>query len=134
MVCFQSSLHGLSLVWSKLMSALICNLFITLSTYDTKDWRQLLGTEGIIWRRQYRQLDDKEVYEQILLECPCQHFNESSRKKYVSGEELLKDTPSYFLVTDPKFARFYMLPKIHKRLHDEPRRPVLNFELIFRHF
>ena len=28
-----------------------------------------------------------------------------------------KDTLDYFSVKDPKFARFYLLPKIHKRLH-----------------
>ena len=26
---------------------------------------------------------------------------------------------------DPKFARFYLLPKIHKRLHNVPGRPVI---------
>ena len=36
-----------------------------------------------------------------------------------------KDTLYYFLVKDPKVARFYSLPKIHKRLHDVPRRPVI---------
>ena len=25
---------------------------------------------------------------------------------------------NYFLVKDPKFARFYILPQIHKRLHN----------------
>ena len=35
------------------------------------------------------------------------------------------DTLSYFLVKDPKLARFYLSPKIHKRLHDVPGRPVI---------
>ena len=26
---------------------------------------------------------------------------------------------------DPKFARFYLLPKINKRLHNVPDRPVI---------
>ena len=26
---------------------------------------------------------------------------------------------------DPKFARFYLLPKTHKRLHNVPGRPVI---------
>ena len=37
-----------------------------------------------------------------------------------------KDTLDYFLVKDPKFSRFYLLPKIQKRLHDVPGRPVIS--------
>ena len=40
--------------------------------------------------------------------------------------DLSKDTLDYFLVKDPKFARFYLLPKIHKRLHNAPGRPVIS--------
>ena len=40
--------------------------------------------------------------------------------------DLSSDTLNYFLVKDPKFARFYLLPKIHKRLHDVPGRPVIS--------
>ena len=36
------------------------------------------------------------------------------------------DTVNYFLVKYPKFARFYLLPKIHKRLHEVPGRPVIS--------
>ena len=35
-----------------------------------------------------------------------------------------KENIQYFEVKDPKFARFYLLPKIHKQLHDVPDRPV----------
>ena len=37
-----------------------------------------------------------------------------------------KDTLDYFLVKDLKFAIFYLLPKIHKWLHDVPGRPVIS--------
>ena len=40
--------------------------------------------------------------------------------------DLDADTIKYFMVKDPKFARFYLLPKIHKRLHDVPGRPVIS--------
>ena len=40
--------------------------------------------------------------------------------------DLSKDTLDYFLVKDPKFTRFCLLPKIHKRLHDVPGRPVIS--------
>ena len=39
---------------------------------------------------------------------------------------LSQDTLSCFLVKDPKFARFYLLPKTHKRLYDVPGRPVIS--------
>ena len=36
-----------------------------------------------------------------------------------------KESIKYFEVKDPKFARFYLLPKIHKRLNNVPGRPVI---------
>ena len=35
-------------------------------------------------------------------------------------------TLNYFLLKDPKFARFYLLPKVHKRLYDVPGKPVIS--------
>ena len=40
--------------------------------------------------------------------------------------DLSNDTLNYFLVKDPKFARFYLLTKIHKRLYNVPGRPVIS--------
>ena len=37
-----------------------------------------------------------------------------------------KDTLDYFLVKDPKSPRFYLITKIHKRLHDEAGRPMIS--------
>ena len=72
----------------------------------------------------YRQLDDKEVYEQVpdnssVLANTLIKVLEKIRLR----GDLSKDTLDYFLVKDPKFARFYLLPKIHKRLYDLPGRP-----------
>ena len=36
------------------------------------------------------------------------------------------DSLKYFLVKDPKFARFYLFSKIHKRLHNVPGRHVIS--------
>ena len=36
------------------------------------------------------------------------------------------DTVNYFLAKYPKFAKFYLLPKIHKRLHELPGRSVIS--------
>ena len=73
----------------------------------------------------YRQLDDKEVYEQVpdnssVLANTLIKVLEKIRLR----GDLSKDTLDYFLVKDPKFARFYLLPKIHKQLHDVPGRLV----------
>ena len=40
--------------------------------------------------------------------------------------DLIADTIKYFMVKDPKFARFNLLPKIHKWLHDVSGRPVIS--------
>ena len=49
-----------------------------------------------------------------------------SLEKIKKRGDLSQDTLNYFLVKDPKFARFYLLPKIHKRLYDVPGRPVIS--------
>ena len=36
------------------------------------------------------------------------------------------NTLKYFDVEEPKFGKFYLLPKIHKRLHNVPGRPVIS--------
>ena len=36
------------------------------------------------------------------------------------------NTLNYFLVKDPIFVRFYLLPKIHKPLHNVPGKPVIS--------
>ena len=46
-------------------------------------------------------------------------------KIHMSGD-FWKDTLDYFLVKDPKLARFYLLPKIHKQLHDVPGGPLIS--------
>ena len=39
--------------------------------------------------------------------------------------DLKRDNLDYFIMKDSKLARFYLLPKIHKRLHNVPCRPVI---------
>ena len=78
-------------------------------------------------KQAYRQLDDKEVYEQVP-DDPSVLANTLMKalEKIRLRGDLSKDTLDYFLVKDPKFARFYLLPKIHKRLHDVPGRLVIS--------
>ena len=40
--------------------------------------------------------------------------------------DVCTDTLNHFLFKDAKFARFYLLPKIHKRLCNVPMRPVIS--------
>ena len=91
------------------------------------------GSVVVVWDREdylketYRQLDDKEVYEQVP-DDPSTLANTLMKtlEKIRQRGDFSKDTLDYFLVEDPKFARFYLLPKIHKRLHDVPGRPVIS--------
>ena len=40
--------------------------------------------------------------------------------------DLKRNNLDCFIMKGPKFARFYLLPKIHKRLHNVPGRPVIS--------
>ena len=40
--------------------------------------------------------------------------------------DLKRDNLDYFIIKNPKFARFYLRPKIHKRLHNVPSRPIIS--------
>ena len=91
------------------------------------------GSAVIVWDRDdylkeaYKQLEDKDVYEEVpndtsILINTIMH----ALKKIRIGGDLLNDTLNYFLVKDLKFARFYLLPKIHKRLYNVPSKPVIS--------
>ena len=73
-----------------------------------------------------KQLGDSDVYEEIPDDpeplISTIHRTEKIRKR----GDLKKETIKYFEVKDPKFARFYLLPKIHKRLNNVPGRPVIS--------
>ena len=107
--------------------------------YSLKDDKSIIikgadkGSTVIVWDREdyikeaTKQLEDKDVYmevpnDSIALVSTIFKSLEKIRKR----GDLSQDTLNYFLVKDPKFARFYLLPKIHKRLHDVPGRPVIS--------
>ena len=75
----------------------------------------------------HKQLADEEVYEQVTNDSSTLEstiftaLNKIRARKDLSAENL-----EYFFNKDPKFARFYLLPKIHKRLHNVPGRPVIS--------
>ena len=73
-----------------------------------------------------KQLGDEEVYEEVL--------NDTARllktinaaiAKIREWDDLKRDNSDYFIMKDPKFARFYLVHKIHKRLHNVLGRPVV---------
>ena len=87
------------------------------------------GSGVVVWDREeaHKQLSDEEVYEDVT--------NDPSALESTIFIALIKirargdfsaDTAEYFFNNDPKFARFYLLPKIHKRLHNVPSRPVIS--------
>ena len=73
------------------------------------------------------QLSDKDVYREIKgdAECLLMKVIKSVLRKIKNRGDISGETLDYFLVNNPKLGRFYLLPKIHKRLHNVPGRPVI---------
>ena len=74
-----------------------------------------------------KQLEDKDVHEEVQND-PSTLINtimQAFKKKIRIQGNFSNDTLNYFLIKDPKFARFYLLPKI-QRLHHVPGRPVIS--------
>ena len=87
----------------------------------------------VVWVREdyleeaYKQLEDKEGYEEVP-NYPSVLVNtiiKALEKDRLRGD-LFINTLKYFYVEDPKFARVYILPKIHKGLQNVPGRPVIS--------
>ena len=91
------------------------------------------GSEVVVWYREdylkeaHKQLSDEEVHEEVTndpstLESTI--FN--AVNKIRARGDLSVDNLEYFFNKDPRFARFYLLPKIHKRLQNVPGRLVIS--------
>ena len=91
------------------------------------------GSVVVVWVREdylketYKELEDREVWEEVPND-PSVLVNTiiKSLEKISLDGDLSIDTLNYFVVEDPKFARCYLLPKIHKRLHNVHGRPVIS--------
>ena len=91
------------------------------------------GSAVVFWDREdylkeaYKQLEDKDVYEEVQNDSSIviNTIMRALEKIRIRGD-LPNHTLNYFLVKDPKFARFYLLPEIHKRLHNVPGRPTIS--------
>ena len=107
--------------------------------YSLKDDKSIIikvadkGAVVIVWDREdylkeaSKQLEDKEVYLQVSNDSSALVSTIfKSLQKIRKRGDMSQDTLNYFLVKDPRFARFYLLPKVHKRLYDVPGRPVFS--------
>ena len=91
------------------------------------------GSVVVDWDREnylkeaYKQLEDREVYEEVSND-PNVLDNTiiKALEKIRLRGDLSNDTLSYFAVEVPKFATFYLLPKIYNRLHNVPGRSVIS--------
>ena len=74
----------------------------------------------------YKQFDGREVYEEVPND-PNVLANTMMKvlEKIRLHGGLSSDNLNYFFFKDPKFARFYLLSKIHKHLHNVPSRLVI---------
>ena len=109
------------------------------AVYDLKNDKSIViksadkGSAVVVWDREdyvkeaEKQLGDGEVYEDASSDAAplLKTINGVIAKIRKSGD-LKRDTLDYFIMKDPKFARFYLLSKIQKRLHNVPGRPVIS--------
>ena len=92
------------------------------------------GSAVVVWDREDylkeadRQLKDPSVYQEMsgdfvspLIRTIKHHLSNVKLNGDVGQETL-----DYFINDNPRIGRFYMLPKIHKRLHSVPGRPVIS--------
>ena len=91
------------------------------------------GSAVVVWDRDdyikeaENQLGDKDIYEEVCNDPgPLISTIHEVIEKIHKRRDLNADTIKYFMVKDPKFACFYLFPKIHKRLHDVPGHPVIS--------
>ena len=107
--------------------------------YDLKNDKSIVikstdkGSAVVVWDREdyikeaEKQLGDEEVYEEVSNDAaPLLKTINGVIAKIRKRGDLKRDTLDYFIMKDPKFARFNLLPKIHKRLHNVPGRPVIS--------
>ena len=92
------------------------------------------GSAVVVWDREdylqeaSNQLGDTSTYEEVFGDCvsPLITTIQDCLLKISSRGDVPKQTMDYFLVDNPRLGRFYLLPKIHKRLHSVPGRPVIS--------
>ena len=92
------------------------------------------GSAVIVWDKEdylkaaNSQLSDKDVYWEVKgdAEGPLMKIIKSVLRKIRNRGDTGDKTLDYFVANNPKLGRFYLLPKIHKRLHNVPGRQVIS--------
>ena len=87
----------------------------------------------VVWDREdylreaNSQLRDKDVYREVkgYAEDHLMKVIKIFLRKIRNRGDVNDETLDYFLVSNPKLGRFYLFPKIHKRLHNFPGRLVI---------
>ena len=120
---YKSGARKVSKVYSKK-----CNVY-------QEQFHRLFNTEGnngmedlkITIKEAEDQLGYKDIYEEVCNDprSLISTIHEAIQKIRKRGD-LNADTIKYFMVKDPKFARFYLLPRIHERLYDVPARLIVS--------
>ena len=74
-----------------------------------------------------KQIGDKDIYDEACnVPRPLISTIHKATEKIRKRGDLNTDTIKYCMVKNQKFARFYLLLKIHKRVHDVPGQPVIS--------
>ena len=92
------------------------------------------GSAVVVWDKEdylkeaNSQLSDKDIYREVKgdAEGPLVKVIKSVLRKIRNRVDISDETLDYFLVNNPKLGRFYLLPKIHERLHNAPGRPLIS--------
>ena len=92
------------------------------------------GSAVVVWDREdylreaNSQLSDKDVYREVKGDAEDHLIKviKSVLRKVKNRRAISDETLDYFLVNNPRLGPFYILPKIHKRRHNVPCRPVIS--------
>ena len=92
------------------------------------------GSGVVVWDREdylkeaEKHLGVKETYEELSSDSvsPLIDIVKDCLARVKNRGDIPSETLEYFFMNKPKLGRFYLLPKIHKRLHNVPGRPVIS--------
>ena len=133
--------------WSctlRLQGKFVSNSVVNLSKRNLNDAEISLLSKGLIlkvlirvlavvvWDREHyiikaeKQLGDEEVYEEVSNDSAPQKDHKCSHSKNKKTGWSEKGWLRLFYYKRSKIRKVYLLPKIHKRLHNVPGRPVIS--------